>query len=361
MANYISIQPKDNFKIVEYTGNTTARTISDVGFLPALTWIKNRSSASDGNLFDSTRGAYKSIATNKNAAEYTGSDSVASWISNGFTLGADTSSGGTVNGSGGSYIAFNFKGSSTTAPSGSTVTLYGSQVNAAMGFGIYKYRCSSVGQYINHGLGAKPSFIMAKNLNTSVPAGDTATDWACYSSRIESDLTQCGDFFISINRTTARQDNSGTWVDTVPDATKVTVGTDTKIGGSGNTHIMYVFCNKRGMQKAGSYDGNANADGNFVYLGFKPAWLLIKNAAANAGWTMFNSLSQPANLVNKFLTPDSNEAQQTDSTHVVDFLSNGFKIRANDGELSGDGSRHIYLAFAEEPVVSSNGIPGLAR
>jgi len=354
MANYISIQPKDNFKIVEYTGNTTARTISDVNFLPALTWIKNRSSASDGNLFDSTRGAYKSIATNKTNAEYTGSDSVASWVSNGFTLGADTSSGGTVNGNGGSYVAFNFKGGSATAPSGSTVTLHGSQINTDTGFGIYKYTCSAVGQYVNHGLGAKPSLVIVKCLNIS-------TDWPVQSSRIESDLTQTGDFYLRLNTTDVRRDDSGKWNDTPASNTTVTVATDSDTGGSGNTHIMYVFCNKRGMQKAGSYDGNANADGNFVYLGFKPAWLLIKNVSGGDGWTMWNNVSNPSNLCNKFLTPDSNEAQQTDTTHVVDFLSNGFKLRANSDEVSDDGSRHIYLAFAEEPVVSSNGIPNTAR
>ena len=358
MANYIDFHPKDNFKIVEYTGNSSARDIGGVGFQPSMTWIKGRNTTENHHIFDSVRGAGERIYANTNSVESDNANTLDEFQADGFGIGGADDG---VNQNTKDLVAFNWKGNAATAPSGSTVTLYGSMVHAAMGFGIYKYRSSSVGQYINHGLGAKPAMIWVKNLNTSVGASDTATDWCCYHSRIEADLTQCGDFFIRLNRTTARADDSGAWVDTVPDATKVTLATDTKVGGSGNTHIMYVFCNKRGMQKAGSYDGNANADGNFVYLGFKPAWLLIKNAAGGDGWTMFNSLSQPANLVNKFLTPDSNEAQQTDSTHVVDFLSNGFKIRANSDELSDDGSRHIYLAFAEEPVVSSNKVPATAR
>jgi hypothetical protein len=126
--------------------------------------------------------------------------------------------------------------------------------------------------------------------------------------------------------------------------------------------MLYAFSDVKGFSQFGNYTGNGNADGTFVYTGFEPAMLIIKRIDGSDGWTLWDNKRSTYNLRNKFFTPDTYEVEQTGSTdHVVDFLSNGFKIRGSGGETNTNGGNYLYMAWAAEPIVSSNSKAGTAR
>ena len=129
---------------------------------------------------------------------------------------------------------------------------------------------------------------------------------------------------------------------------------------NGDTAVAYCFAEKQGYSKFGSYTGNGNADGPFIYTGFKPAWLLIKRTSSTGDWLLWDNKRDTFNVTDGVLKPNSNAAENTGYWYI-DFLSNGFKIRATDGEINGNGNSFIFMAFAEHPFVSSKGVPTTAR
>ena len=133
------------------------------------------------------------------------------------------------------------------------------------------------------------------------------------------------------------------------------------VNGSGNGMVAYCFAEKKGFSKFGSYVGNGSTDGTFIYTGFKPAFVMVKNYGAVEGWSMFDNKrsTSGANVIDDFLIPSSSEAEI--SQNVCDFVSNGFKFRAVDGKYHNSGGSYIYMAFAENPLVGTNGVPATAR
>jgi len=126
--------------------------------------------------------------------------------------------------------------------------------------------------------------------------------------------------------------------------------------------IGYCFSDRQGFSKFGSYAPNGNADGNFIYLGFSPAFFLVKNTNTTRNWLIFDNKRNTSNEITKSLEPNTSDAEQTDSNLKVDFLSNGVKLRGIGGDLNtSDGVKYIYMAFAESPFVNSNGVPTNAR
>ena len=131
-------------------------------------------------------------------------------------------------------------------------------------------------------------------------------------------------------------------------------------GGSYN-YVAYCFAEKTGFSKFGSYTGNGNADGSFIYTGFKPAWFLVKKSSASGeDWGIYDNKRNTFNEVDEALFPSATTAE-TNVGDGLDFCSNGIKIRDSGGELNTSGATYIYMAFAEEPLVSSNGVPAVAR
>jgi hypothetical protein len=119
--------------------------------------------------------------------------------------------------------------------------------------------------------------------------------------------------------------------------------------------VAYCFYSVEGYSKFGSYIGNQDADGTFVYTGFRPALVIAKNATATENWTIQDSARSPYNAVDIFSRPDGNNVENNDSgTPWIDFLSNGFKIRSADTKINDSGETFIYLAFAETPFKYSN-------
>ena len=356
---YLSFnKPVSKFKILDYTGNASTNAITGVGFTPAFSWFKSTSNTNSHAIFNTLMSTY-SVSPNGTAAQYNASaDGFTSLDSDGFTMNGSGGGGGT-NASGYTYRSWNWIGGTTTVPSGSTATVSACNINTDAGFGVYEYQSNLTGNYINHGLGRTPQFLMIKNTSLA------GTDWACYHSKIDTDLTQAGDYWIPLNSTAARANSAGYWNDTVTTDTKITLANGDPIGGSGYDHIMFAFCNVPGFSHMGSYYGTNRASGQFVYTGFKPAYIMIKAATNVEGWNIFDNLSNPVNVANKNLMANTNAALATNGTGAadkkIDILSNGFRIDSTSTELSPDGGNVIYAAFAEHPLVSNNGKAATAR
>ena len=338
----------DHFNTKLYTGNgSDGHAISNVGFQPDLVWIKNRASG-DHALHDVVRGATKRLKSNNSNAESTLSDGLQSFDSNGFTLG----DAGNYNGSSGAYVSWNWKaggGQGSSNTNGSINTTYTS-VNTTAGFSISSYTGTGSAATIGHGLGAVPKMIIAKKRNGS-------TGWRVYHHGIGATKS------LFLDGSEAPATSTAYFNDTSPTSSVFSIGTNSGVNASGDTYIAYCFAEKTGYSKFGSYTGNGNADGTFIYTGFKPSWVMIKRYD-NSGesWWMFDSKRSESNVANDGIVANGNNTEYSNNaTFKLDFLSNGFKIRNSDGAFNASGGTYIYMSFAEAPLVGSNNVPCTAR
>ena len=333
-----------------YTGNGGTQSITGVGFQSDWSWFKKRNSAADSSLIDAVRGVRKSLTSNNAEAEYTESAGLSAFNSDGFSF--DGTGYDHVNTNGDTFASWNWKangaGSANTVGSvNSTVS-----VNTTSGFSIVKWTGTGANATVGHGLGAVPKMIICKNT-------DTAVNWIVYHNKLDASSPQ--NKYIELNRTTGVQDYP-MWNDTAPTSSVFSVGSDVATNKSGSPIIAYCFSNVQGFSKIGSYTGNGNADGTFVYTGFKPSFILAKRTDATAGWVLFDNKRIGYNgSGNYWLDAQNNEADQTDATGMFDQLSNGFKIRSSFGSRNASGGNYIYMAFAEAPLVGSNNVPCTAR
>ena len=347
---YISFQPNDYFNTKLYTGNASTNAITGVGFQPDWVWIKDKGSAGYSHmLFDAVRGATKRLRSNSNAAESTIADTLTSFNSDGFTLGADASST-EVNRSSASYVSWNWKangqGSSNTDGSINTTA---TSANTTSGFSISTYTGTGSNATVGHGLGAVPKVVLVKGL------GHTS-QWYMYH------VGTGANGVMLLDNNAAKTTDTVSWQNTTPTSSVFSIGNDGGTNGSGNTYIAYCFAEKKGFSKFGSYVGNGNADGTFVYTGFKPAFVMIKRYdSGTLDWNIYDSKRPAFNETNKALWANTNDNEANVGTHGIDLLSNGFKIRTSNDQLANNGGSFLYMCFAEEPLVSSNGVPATAR
>jgi hypothetical protein len=349
---YSSIaKPTDYFNTVLYTGNGSAgHSITGVGFQPDWVWIKNRASAKH-MLYDAARGATKAIFSNESTAENTSSGHLTAFGTDGFTLG-DNSGTGSTNGNSENYASWNWKGGTTSGLSGGDITPSAYSYDATSGFGVYKYTGNgSADQTIPHGLGAIPQLIFYKRL-------DSSTNWVVQSNLLGNrvQLVLNG---TDAENTDSRLSDSDNWTSTF-----FKVGSYGDMNNNSSAHVAYVFCNVKGYCKIGKYTGNGNADGTFIYTGFRPAWILLKQSSASgAGWRIHDTKRGiSGNPEDETLYASASNAESTGRD--VDFLSNGFKLRTDSGDGNSSGSTYIYMAFAENPFVandSGTAVPVVAR
>ena len=343
-------KPSDYFNTVLWTGNGSQRTIT-VGFQPDFSWLKNRGTVDWHKLSDSVRGANKVLASNENNAEGTETQKLQSFVSTGFTIGTD----GEVNGNGSSQVAWNWKaGTSFTNDASSTsigsIDSAGSFNNDA-GFSICSFTGNGTsGASVKHGLSTKPAMMIIKNR-------DEADSWQVYHHKNTSaPATET----LQLNETGGTTDTANRWNDTEPTTAILTLGDNPTVNKNGIKYIVYIFSEKQGYSKFGSYAGNGNADGAFVYTGFKPAFLLMKNASVDRDWNMFDTKRDPINAsTKKYILPNIDNAEA--ASNRFDFTSNGFKWRTSANTYNASGSTYIYMAFAENPFVTSTGVPATAR
>jgi len=345
-------KPSNYFTTKLYSGNGGTQSITGLDFQPDWSWLKCRSTAYHHRLFDVVRGAGKNLRSDTSNAEQTVDEGITAFNSDGFSV----KQGSTLeyNASGQTYVSWNWKAgtsvSGNTTGSG-TAKSYSGSVNTDSGFSIIKYTGNGTsGHTIPHNLTQKPAMIIVKKL--------TGDNWTVYHHKIASDPATD---YIFLNSTAAATDYAGYWNDTEPTSSVFTVGNDGGSNANDVSLIAYCFAEKKGYSKFGSYTGNGNADGTFVYTGFKPAFVLLKNANGTYNWNIQDNKRDPYNPVQGHLAPNNSAAEADSSSYYVDFLSNGFKIRNNLAVWNGSGNTLIYMAFAEHPFVTSTGVPATAR
>ena len=335
------------FNTVTYTGNGVNPTsITSVGFKPDWLWIKCRSNAVSNLLFDSVRGPSKRLISNSDAIESTETQ-ISSFDANGWTMDADTAN----NGSGRTYVAWNWLASNTTTSNTAGSISSTISVNQTAGFSIVSYTGNGTsGATVGHGLGVAPKMIIVKN-RTRVDA------WPVDARKVS------GIFYLNETGSKGSYGSTEPFVSTAPTSTVFSLGSAGNTNFNGSSLIAYCFAEIRGFSKFASYSGNGSTNGTFVYTGFKPAFVIIKRDFAGYDWLMFDNKRQTTfNVIDDFLYADLSDSEITgNANQAIDFVSNGFKCRGTGGSTNGSGGTFIYMAFAENPFVTSGGIPVTAR
>jgi len=339
-------KPTDYFNTKLYTGTGTSQSVTGVGFSPSMSWFKQRNTVRGHILEDIVRGAGNTLFPHDSSAEQTGGAYLTSFDSDGFTL---PSSNVGTNESGGTYASWSWLAGGTASSNSNGSITSSVSANTTAGFSVVSYTGTGANATVGHGLGVAPKMFIVKNRST-------ATNWHVYhhknTSAPETD-------YLLLNTTNATADNSIVWNDTAPTSSVFSIGTTDGTNKNTSNMIAYCFAEKKGFSKFGSYTGNGNADGTFVYTGFRPAFVLFKRTNDTANWIIADNKRNNFNLVTNFLRPNLSNAEGT--YDIVDFLSNGFKGRSNDAGNNGSSDSYIYMAFAESPFVNSNGVPTNAR
>ena len=325
-----------------YGGSDTA---FDIGFQPDWIWNKKRSGTGVHSLFDSVRGfgsSGKVLYSNTTGTEATNA-LIKSVSSTGFTVTASSDDTGTM-------VDWCWKAGGSASSNGDGSITSSVSANTTAGFSIVSYTGTGSNATIGHGLGVTPKWIIVKQRNAT-------RSWEVFHSSIPSMNTK----YIELNTTAAASTYSPVWGGTDPTSTTFHVGTDNSTNNNSGSFIAYCFAEKKGYSKFGSYTGNGNNDGTFVYTGFAPAYVMIKKSnASGTSWVIFDNKRNTFNESSRILQANDNGAEET-STNRIDFTSNGFKLRGTWTVINNSGDTYIYMAFAESPFVNSNGVPNNAR
>ena len=344
---YTTIDKPDlYFNTVLYTGNGSTQSITGVGFAGDFFWFKERSVAGNNQILDRVRSSFtKNLITNTTDSEGTTSTYITSVNSDGFDLGVNNA----INQSGVTNVAWSWLADNTTGSSNNDGSITSTvSANTTSGFSIVSYTGTGSAGTVGHGLGTTPAMIIVKNR-------DAVTNWIVGHKSLG-----LSNGVILLNSNSASTTDSTVWNNTSPTSSVFSVGAN---GGSygttttSNNFIAYCFAEKKGFSKFGSFSGNANADGTFVYTGFKPAFIIEKLSSGLASWLMFDNKRDGINGSNNYLY--TNETNSESTTQLIDILSNGFKHRHAGGANASGTS--IYMAFAENPLVGTNNIPATAR
>jgi hypothetical protein len=331
-----------------WTGTGGARTITNAaGFRPDWVWVKRRSSADDHYSYDSVRGANLNLVPNSTVAEANvttyGSGGIGAATSTGFTIVAGTTNADNLNGSGITYVGWQWQAGQGTTSSNTSGSITSTvSVNATAGFSVLTWTGNgSAGATIGHSLGVAPKWIIVKRRNSS---GD---DWLHYHTSLGATKSIAFDTAAAITSSTR-------WNNTEPSSTLITLGTSTGVNGSGATYVAYCWAEIAGFSKFGSYTGNGSADGPFVYLGFIPKYVMIKRTNTTGSWLILDSARETYNPEDYALYANLADTESFLSAGGLDFVSNGFKLRGTDSNINASGSTMIYAAFAENPFKNSN-------
>ena len=340
----VAVVPSEHFNPVLYSGNGSTQSITGLGFAPNFSWFKSRSHATSHNVYDSVRGGYKYLLPDLAAAEQTGANGFVSLDSDGFSLN-NAGGGGEVNVSGRTYVAWNWKanGSGSSNTNGSINTTKTS-ANVDAGFSIITYSGNNTaGATIGHGLSKAPEMVIIKSRTNGNDWWDT------YHKDIGAANA------LHLNDAMASADRSY-FHDTDPSSTLIYLGSDRSSNGPSETFIAYAFHSVDGYSKVGSYTGNGNNDGTFIYLGFRPAYVMIKNTDDTDNWYVAdNKRDTNGNPMTEILNPNLSGAEYTTGSNKIDFTSNGIKCRDSaSGDTNISGETYIYIAFAESPFKYSN-------
>lgn len=344
----------DYFNTVLYSGNDSTQVISGVGFQPNLTWVKNRTDTLSPNLITDVILGYGSSGNTikTDASDAQQSNSTYRFVDNGATSdGFTVGNSSYTNGNGKNYVGWNWKVNNSTSANTDGNTNSTVSVNTTSGISIVSWTGTGSNTTIGHGLGVAPKVVWVKNRN------DTE-EWRCGHTSQSSNFSK--GLHLSTNDSEWTQ--TGAFNDTAPTSSVFSVGTFNSTNGSGDSLIAYCFAEKTGYSKFGIYTGNEDADGPFVYCGFKPAMVIIKKTTGSTQhWNMNDNKRDTYNVMDNRLYPSQNAAEAINAAYYMDYLSNGFKIRTNSISWNADGVKYVFFAWAEAPLVGSNNVPCTAR
>ena len=352
--------PSAYFSATIYTGDGSAdQSMTGAGFQPDFLWIKRRN-ASERHVLTNTQmdvsdGAYKWLDSADTHVEFSGGTGVESFDSDGFTI---KTSDATWNASGSTYVFWSWKCNGGTTASNTDGDINSTvQVNQDAGFSIVNYtgNGSTSDQTIGHGLGVRANAVIVKNK-------DSAVNWVVWSEGVDANHS------LELNTTDGISDstqgrvlsNTGSRGTSTIFSIRSGSGSVVQTNTSGEDYVAYCFAEKQGYSKFGGYVGNGNDNGPFIYTGFKPAFVLTKGNHVSQ-WRLYDSARSPNNVNINRLFPYTDVAEATDTDAGIDMLSNGFKIRGSGGDYNASGQAYIYMAFADNPFVTSTGIPTTAR
>ncbi len=341
--------PSAHFQTALYNGSSSSVTVTNDGnanLQPDWLWIKSRNSTHNHDTFNSTRGmTSKRLFPNLNNAE--DSNGIASVTSDGFTTGTSI---GNINTNGETYVAWQWKATAGTTATNNAGALSSTvQANTTAGFSIVKWTSDgNNGRTVGHGLGVKPTVIITKNISA-------VGSW--YSFFEEAGV----DKYLRINSADAVTTNTDIFGGGAQATSVFTIGQSAAGYSNGNAIIAYVFAPIKGYSKFGKYSGNGNANGPFIYTGFKPAFLMRKCINEGLDWVITDSARDPVNVSDENIYANLNYVEYSGSETKFDFLSNGFKMRGDWTTTNKSGNTYIYMAFAETPLVATNNVIALAR
>ena len=340
-------QAGDYFDAITYTGAGGTQTISGLQFQPDFIWGKARSAAYSHALFDSVRGygSTKGLVTNSTAAEGVISAQygfVSTNTSTGFTAAAGTDGtnpNAALNESGVTYVAWNWKANGTGVTNTAGTITSTVSANTTAGFSIVTYSGNGTnGATVGHGLGVAPSMVIIKGRNASTGASEWVTQHQSLSGGVSASSST-----FTLSSYTSVVYLSGTYA-------AGAYGFDAQINGASGTYVAYCFAQVAGYSAFGSYTGNGSSDGPFIYTGFRPRFVMIKQSSSSNYWWLKDSARSPTNQADLRLAPNLGNAESNDAAfNGADFLSNGFKLRGTDTTTNQSGGTYIYMAFAESP------------
>jgi hypothetical protein len=337
------------FNVVLYTGDGTAnRTITDVGFNPDLVWEKGRSYAGGGDhyLVDSIRGAAyleSDAISPESVAANTTYGALGGVTTNGFLLSSGSTSSANVNQNGSTYVAWCWKGGGNAVTNNTGTVQSQVSANTTAGFSIVTATTPSSGTTfsIGHGLNAVPSFIIGKTRQAT-------SSWWVYHQSIGAGK------FLALQDAGIPTSNTDVWANTTP--TSSVMYQNYAWNGQVNNLILYLWAEVPGFSRFGSYKGNGSADGPFVYCGFKPRWIMVKDISvgdAGSSWVVWDTIRTPYNVMDGILAANLNIAEQVGAGNISDMLSNGFKLRTTSTSVNGVRT-YIFAAFAEASFKYAN-------
>jgi len=345
------------FNTITYTGTGASLANTGVGFQPDWVWIKGRSGATDHGLYDAVRGVQKDLVSNSTAAETTQTTGLTAFGSDGFTVGALAK----LNTSAATYVAWNWLGANTTVSNTSGSITSTVSANTTSGFSIVSWTGTGANGTVGHGLGTTPAIIITKARS----AFGSDAWYVVHQKSWGNDgnglvLNNTAGIY---NRVT---DLAGTGITAWSSSTfTINQGSASFLNNTSIPYIAYCFAEVKGYSKFGSYTGNGSTDGTFVYTGFKPAFVMWK-CTDNIGenWCMLDNKRDTFNLSIRRISAESSAVEAVgggSGTAIFDMLSNGFKHRGSGSVSNGSGNNYIYMAFSENPFVSSKGICTTAR
>ena len=334
--------PTKQFNTVLYAGNNGAQSVTGVGFKPDLVWLKAKDGTQHHALFDSSRGVLKRLGSSRTNVEDTDSTFLSSFDTDGFSW----SSGGdnTQNDNSYDYVGWCWRANGGTTSTNTSGTITSTvQANQAAGFSIVLYTGESATRTVGHGLSAVPNFIIFKS------RGGTR-HWGVYHTDTVLNM-------LTVNRSNAADTGAATAfggsTSTLPTSSVFTIGDSSETGKSEN-YVAYVWHNVDGYSRFGSYEGNGNANGPFIHLGFRPRMLFIKRTDSAANWQVRDTARRTFNVHDVTLNWDSNTTETQNSNHNMDILSNGFKLRTTLGDYNASGGDYVYGAWGDVPFKYGN-------